>query len=224
MLLKPPVAERFSELYILGAGGKLWDYPRELLLGESATVTLGIGNYEGRETRYRIQVKAGGELAGEVGPVEIAPGDKWEEKITVQPLRTGLAQKVEALLFREGDSEPYRRAFFKVDVYGPEEPFTRFQVVSFPKELRVDEKATAILEVVNYEGQSVEYRVEAYIEGVKMSETSPFELKPGERREVVVTFHAWRRLDRQTAQFNLLRNGLDDPYKSMKIFNIHVLW
>jgi len=53
------VVEPFSELGLLGPKMKIGDYPRELIVRESFTLYLYVGNHEGRVMYYAVLVKLG---------------------------------------------------------------------------------------------------------------------------------------------------------------------
>jgi uncharacterized membrane protein len=53
----PEVSERFSELWLLGPGHMEEDYPFNIIVGESYSVYLGIGNHMGSSTYYAVLIK-----------------------------------------------------------------------------------------------------------------------------------------------------------------------
>lgn len=112
----PRMGEQFTEFYVLGLGGEAEDYPREVAVGEEATVTLGIVNHEGREINYYVELAIDGVKNGEVGPLVLADEDKWEEEVSFAPQKAGDDQKVEFLLYRDGESEPYCTLHLLIDV------------------------------------------------------------------------------------------------------------
>lgn len=57
MLVPPPDAERFSELYVLGPGHKAEDYPFNVSEGNSYSVILGVGNHMANSMYYGVYVK-----------------------------------------------------------------------------------------------------------------------------------------------------------------------
>ena len=116
MVAAPMVGEQFTEFYVLGPEGEVEDYPRELVVGEEATVILGIVNHEGEEMSYRIEVTIDGVQNGEVGPLLLADEDKWEEEVSFAPQQAGDDQKVEFLLYRDGESEPYSTLHLFIDI------------------------------------------------------------------------------------------------------------
>lgn len=51
------VIEPFSEIGILGANGKLGDYPKSVTVGNKFNLFVYVGDHEGKSEYYRIQVK-----------------------------------------------------------------------------------------------------------------------------------------------------------------------
>lgn len=112
VLAVPRVGEQFTEFYIVGPEGKAEGYPQELLLGEEAQVMVGIVNREHEDVSYRVEVKIDGVRRNTTGSVMLAPGEKWVESIDFTPTRPGDNQKVEFLLYRNGQSEPYLKPLY----------------------------------------------------------------------------------------------------------------
>jgi len=118
MVVVPPVGERDTDFYILGLEGLAEDYPGKLALGDSGVVTLGIVNREHETTIYRVETAINGEKTAEFGPITLNDGEKWEREVSFTPTRVGLEQKVEFLLYKEGQTGVYRSVYLKVDVGG----------------------------------------------------------------------------------------------------------
>ncbi len=112
----PKVGEKFTEFYILGPGGMAEGYPRELKTGEPGKVILGVVNHEYREIDYSVEVRMGGSLKKKLYPIALAHEEKWEKPITFRANQPHKNLKVEFLLYREGDKEPYRKLHLWVDV------------------------------------------------------------------------------------------------------------
>ena len=109
----PRVGEKFTEFYILDLDGKAENYPTELKVGEEGRVIVGIVNYEQEGASYKIEICIGGEKAKlRVGGedrdeimVELKNGEEWREKVGFVPQKAGERQKVEFVLYKDG--EPY---------------------------------------------------------------------------------------------------------------------
>jgi len=114
----PAVDTTFTEFYMLGPEGRAADYPDVIVLGEEATVTLGIINHEGIETDYYIRVFIEGKTVAEVAAGTLADGEGWEQKVSFAPIEVGGEQKVEFQLYKEDTSNAYHILDLWVDVVG----------------------------------------------------------------------------------------------------------
>jgi len=103
----PKVGEKFTEFYILGLEGKSVDYPQELKVREEGRVMVGIINREHEIVSYRVEVRINGVKNNQVGPLELGHDEEWEEIVSFTPDRAADSQKVEFLLYKNGESEPY---------------------------------------------------------------------------------------------------------------------
>jgi uncharacterized membrane protein len=123
----PRVGEKFTEFYILGPNGKAEDYPTELKVGEEGKVILGIVNHEQEEVSYTVEVWIDGEKAklwingedrDEIS-VELENGEEWEQEVGFVPQKAGEGQKVEFVLYKDG--EPYfeEPPYLWIDVDAP---------------------------------------------------------------------------------------------------------
>jgi len=65
---------------------------------------------------YRVEVVIDGVKNNGVGPVALDHDGEWEERAGFTPGRAGDNQKVEFLLYRQGQSEVYQRLHLWVDV------------------------------------------------------------------------------------------------------------
>jgi uncharacterized membrane protein len=116
---RPPAAgETFTEFYLLGPEGKAEGYPDVIILGEEATVTLGVINHQQETTDYHIKIVIGGQEVGGVGTITLADEEEWEQRVSFTPVEVGEAQKVEFQLYRSLDSDAYHTLGFWVDVVG----------------------------------------------------------------------------------------------------------
>jgi uncharacterized membrane protein len=119
VVASPRAGEQFTEFYVLGLDGMAEGYPSELEVGEEARVILGIANHELEEESYLVEIRIDGEPVRTVGPVVVQDEGKWEEETAFAPVRAGTEQKVEFLLFRDIDQQPYRSLYLWIDVVGP---------------------------------------------------------------------------------------------------------
>ena len=56
LVTNPPQSESFTEFYILNQNGNTTGYPQNLIVGQSASVRLGIVNHENRPVNYTLEV------------------------------------------------------------------------------------------------------------------------------------------------------------------------
>ncbi|MCL0052922.1 DUF1616 domain-containing protein [Dehalococcoidales bacterium] len=116
VIATPKVGERFTQFYILGLEGKAVDYPRELRVGEEGRVMVGIINNEHRIVNYRVEVRINGIRNSEIGPVVLEHDKKWEGEVSFTPEVAGKEQKVEFLLYKDREAEPYLKLHLWIDV------------------------------------------------------------------------------------------------------------
>jgi uncharacterized membrane protein len=111
-----------TEFFVLGREGLAESYPRAAAPGEPVSVTVGATNREGRPMEYRVVARRGELPLAQLGPVRVAAGETWREQLTFALPDYGFDQRVEVLLFRAGDAEPYRSLRLIVDVPQPGVP------------------------------------------------------------------------------------------------------
>ncbi|MBA7467400.1 hypothetical protein ES707_02618 [subsurface metagenome] len=116
VIASPKVGERFTEFYIEGLEGKAIGYPKELVVGEEGKVIVGIINREHETVTYQVEVVIDEIKNSEVGPVTLDHDGEWEEIVGFTPGRAGDNQKVEFLLYKQGQNEVYQRLHLWVDV------------------------------------------------------------------------------------------------------------
>lgn len=105
-----------TEFYVLGPGGEIESYPEAVVEGESMDLIVGVGNYEKETLVYSIFINIDGKNAMIVKPLQIGPGQNWEQRFQV-PILTGRGKRmVELSLMREGMKQAYRNLYFWVDV------------------------------------------------------------------------------------------------------------
>ncbi len=116
VIANPKVGERFTEFYILGAQGKADDYPKEIILGQSAWVTVGITNREQEMATYEVEVFIEEELLISVGPVTLENDENYQTPVYFTPKSTGTDQKIEFILYKAGSGETYLSLHLWVDI------------------------------------------------------------------------------------------------------------
>ncbi len=112
----PRIAEKFTEFYVLDSEGGVIDYPVALRVGEEGSVIVGIINHEQETVNYRVETRIDGVAKNQLGPLELQQGEKREESVSFTPDRAGYNRKVEFLLYKGGESEPYLKLHLWVDV------------------------------------------------------------------------------------------------------------
>jgi uncharacterized membrane protein len=100
IIARPSPGEKFTEFYVLGLNGKAEGYPKELTVGEEGRLVLGIVNRELQAMSYRVEWRIGNEVLGEVEPILLDQGGKWEKEIAFTPLESGNHQKFEFWLYK----------------------------------------------------------------------------------------------------------------------------
>jgi uncharacterized membrane protein len=131
--VSPKVGERFSEFYILGDDHKAEGYPSVFYLkdnqvigiqyesqattskGGTGKVTLGIVNQEQRNAVYSTaitidgqpsQIYFEGKILSRIEQIKLQQGEKWEQEVGFIPQHAGDNQKIEFLLYIDGQVEP----------------------------------------------------------------------------------------------------------------------
>jgi len=119
VVANPKVGEKFTEFYILGAEGKADDYPQNVILGESAWVTVGLINREQEPSVYNVEISIDGQTAATLDPVSLEHDEKHETRAEFTPSKTGQNQKVEFNLYKNGSPEVYLSLHIWIDVLSP---------------------------------------------------------------------------------------------------------
>jgi len=117
MITNPRVLERFTEFYILDAAGKAKNYPTKIKLGEMAAVTLCVVNYEQKPMKYSVDISIAGKPISSVKDISLSEKEKWQQEVNIKPIETGDKQKVEFLLFKEGETDPYPYPYLSLHLW-----------------------------------------------------------------------------------------------------------
>ncbi len=116
VIAKPDAGERFTEFYILGLNGQASDYPASLKVGEEGKVVVGIINREHKAMNYRLEVSVDNVTGKTIDAIVLQPDAKWEQEVGFTPDKAGDKQKVEFLLYRQGESDVYREVYLLIDI------------------------------------------------------------------------------------------------------------
>lgn len=108
LMQAPQVGEKFTEFYILGASGKAEGYPRQLKTGAEGTVIMGIVNHEYQPAVYTAEVCMEGDVKKNLGPYVLKHEEKWEVPVSFSTMEPHDNLKVEFILHKDDESEPYR--------------------------------------------------------------------------------------------------------------------
>jgi len=118
----PKGGDKFTEFYVLGLSGEAVNYPKELELGEEARLIGGIINQEQETASYMVEIRIDGVKDNQTGPIELEHEKKWEQLLSFTPHRTGSSQRVEFLLYKDSQQEPYRQLHLWLDVVEDRSP------------------------------------------------------------------------------------------------------
>lgn len=110
----PKAQERFTEFYVLGHEGKAGEYPDEVTVGEETVVIVGIVNHEREGMSYRLEITIDGNKGGGINQIALGREEKWEKEVSFTPSEVGEKQKVELVLYTDG--QPYRRLHLWLNV------------------------------------------------------------------------------------------------------------
>jgi uncharacterized membrane protein len=119
VIVTPKAGEKFTEFYILGLDGKAENYPQELTVGDEGNVILGIANHEHEGNLvYRVEITINGEVNSIIGPLTLPNEEKWQNEVGFTPHKAGENQKLEFILYKQGEDKPYKLLYLWVDVKG----------------------------------------------------------------------------------------------------------
>ena len=107
LIVTPQPGDRFTEFYILNAEGNVRSYPRQVELGQTIDIIVGVVNHEGEPTSYRIDITVAGIISEKLSVEALAPEAKWEKLVNLMPQHSGQNQEVKFQLYKNVQSEPY---------------------------------------------------------------------------------------------------------------------
>jgi uncharacterized membrane protein len=106
VIATPKVGQKFTEFYILGQEGDAETYPEELTVGEEGELLVGIVNNEYEVVDYRVEARIDGIKNTEITGITLGHEEKWEQEVSFFPEKAGDDQKLEFLLYKDGELEP----------------------------------------------------------------------------------------------------------------------
>ena len=126
VVVTPKEGEKFTEFYILGPGGKAYDYPTEVRAGNNSTVIVGVVNHEYRLTNYTMEIQLNNtppnDRSALIVPIlkmnlSLPHNETWERNVSYVLDEPGDRQKLQFLLYKEGNfTAPYRDLHLWVNV------------------------------------------------------------------------------------------------------------
>ena len=135
VIVTPKQGEKFTEFYILGPGGKAYDYPTSVRAGNSSTVIVGVVNHEYTLVNYTMRISLNNTPMNNttlknnsrddfklIYPIlsmnlTLSHNETWEKPVSYVINHTGSSQKLEFLLYKEGNfTSPYRDLHLWVNV------------------------------------------------------------------------------------------------------------
>jgi uncharacterized membrane protein len=105
-LLAPGESEGFTEFYILGSEGKASGYPKQVLLGESVDIVIGVVNHEHKPASYRLKIMIDGTENIQVSIGTLAHEAKYEQRISFIPQVAGQKQRVDFYVYKNDEDTP----------------------------------------------------------------------------------------------------------------------
>jgi len=116
VIVTPKQGEKFTEFYILGPGGKAYDYPTHVIAGNKSTVIVGVVNHEYAPVNYTLQLRLNNTTFYH-RELTLQHNQTWEQPLSYILYKPGDEQKLEFLLFKERNfTAPYRDLHLWVNV------------------------------------------------------------------------------------------------------------
>jgi len=120
VIVTPKQGEKFTEFYILGPSKMAYDYPTDVVAGDTSMVIVGVVNHEYRPVNYTLQLSFDGSVLVH-RDLTLDHNMTWEEPVRYVLEYPGVRYKLEFLLYQEGNfTAPYRDLHLWVNVTEPE--------------------------------------------------------------------------------------------------------
>jgi len=133
VIVTPKQGEKFTEFYILGQGGKAYDYPTKVGPGNNSTVIVGVVNHEYVLTNYTMRLRFRNETLLS-RDIQLSQNQTWEHPVSYILQDPGQGNKLEFLLYRESNfTAPYRDLHLWINVPEINESETTVPLVSLPE-------------------------------------------------------------------------------------------
>jgi uncharacterized membrane protein len=105
--ITPQKEKPLTEFYILGAQGKAQGYPDTIKINSPCNVIVGIVNRENELVEYHLVVKYGDLILNRLEPIRLADKQTWENPVSFALTKTGDNQKIDFILYKSDQSDPY---------------------------------------------------------------------------------------------------------------------
>ncbi len=117
----PKQEQPFTEFYILASDGRAENYPEQVVLGEPVELIIGVANHEGVGMSYLVSISINGVESEEIETALLADGESWEQPVSLVPKSSGVEQRIEFWLYKNGEAEPYLEEplYLYIDVTEP---------------------------------------------------------------------------------------------------------
>ena len=112
----PSLADKVGEEYGFGIKGfsefQVGDVlefftPSDVRVGREEKMIVGIVNHEYETVSYRLDIRINRLKVNEVGPIVLKNDEKWEQTVSFTPQIPGDKQRVEFILYKSGETQPY---------------------------------------------------------------------------------------------------------------------
>jgi len=115
IIVLPQPTEPFTELYLLGAGGKAADYPTNLTVNQTANVTVGVVNHENADVSYTLVASLNNHTISNQS-FSLANNQVWQNSVSFTATSRGTGQKLEFDLYKDSQTSVYRSVYLFIAV------------------------------------------------------------------------------------------------------------
>lgn len=107
IIATPKIGEKLTEFYFLEQESKEFYTPTDAVVGKEMRTVVGIANHEYETVSYSLEIRIGGVKNKGVEGITLEHGERWENEVSFTPEVAGKKQKVELLLYKNGEVKPY---------------------------------------------------------------------------------------------------------------------